>query len=78
MLVVMGESDVLAMVPRMPDVYDEPFADSSQLPTCMVMQLAPPERTSSTALVVLNGGGVNHWTTSAGSVQQRQSFRAVH
>ncbi|HET6586796.1 MAG TPA: asparagine synthase (glutamine-hydrolyzing), partial [Oleiagrimonas sp.] len=33
---VMGESDVLAMVPRMPDVYDEPFADSSQLPTCMV------------------------------------------
>src|SRR4051812_12178503 len=40
----------------------------------MVMQLEPPARTSVTALVVLKGGGVNHWVMSSGVVQQRYSF----
>ncbi|MBN8491257.1 MAG: asparagine synthase (glutamine-hydrolyzing) [Burkholderiales bacterium] len=33
-------ADALALVPRMPSMYDEPSADSSQLPTHLVMQLA--------------------------------------
>lgn len=38
-LQVNGE-DALALVPQMPAMYDEPFADSSQLPTHLVMKLA--------------------------------------
>lgn len=37
---MMSHQDVLEAVTRMPDIYDEPFADGSQLPTSLLMTLA--------------------------------------
>lgn len=36
----LGADDALELIPQIPEMYDEPFADSSQLPTYLVMKLA--------------------------------------
>jgi asparagine synthase (glutamine-hydrolysing) len=36
----LGADDALNLIPQLPRMYDEPFADSSQLPTHLVMKLA--------------------------------------
>ncbi|MEM9170617.1 MAG: asparagine synthase (glutamine-hydrolyzing) [Pseudomonadota bacterium] len=44
--------EALDVVPSLPDLYDEPFADPSQIPTYLVCKIARPEAT-----VVLTGDG---------------------
>ncbi len=48
----LSSTDALALVPQLPTMYDEPFADSSQLPTHLVMHMARQHVT-----VALSGDG---------------------
>ncbi|MBF0561994.1 MAG: asparagine synthase (glutamine-hydrolyzing) [Alphaproteobacteria bacterium] len=49
---IISEADVLALVPRMPMVYDEPMADAAQVPTCLLSAL-----TRRQVAVALSGDG---------------------
>ncbi len=50
--VLLGGRDALELVPRIPEIFDEPLADPSQLPTFLVSQIARRDVT-----VALSGDG---------------------
>jgi asparagine synthase (glutamine-hydrolysing) len=49
---IVSAGEIKSLIPEIPRIYDEPFSDSSQLPTCLLAQMTAKEVT-----VALSGDG---------------------